>query len=91
MNKKVNSLLFILGATVFIMLVTIVSLILLAFIYVKTVPENLQQQAQVWPYVLIFIAAIAISFVVYRYVLRLLMKKVNIEKYFDPIIGNRRR
>ena len=91
MNKKVNTLLFILGATVFNILTTLLSLFLLAIIYVKTVPENLQQQAQAWPYVLIFIASIAISFVVYRYALRLLMKKVDIEKYFDPIIGNRRR
>ena len=91
MNKKVNTLLFILGATVFSVITTLLSFILLAFIYFKTVPENLQQEAQAWPFVLIFIAAIAISFVVYRYALRLLMKKINIEKYFEPIIGSRRR
>jgi hypothetical protein len=91
MNKKVNTLLFILGATVFNVLTTLLSFVLLAFIYGKIVPENLQQEAQAWPVVLIFIAAIAISFVVYRYALRLLMKKVNLEKYFDPIVGNRRR
>ena len=93
MNKKVNTLLFILGATLFNILVTIVSFVLLVIIYVRLIerfiPESVQLQA--WPYVIIFIAAIALSFVVYRYALRLLLKKIDIDKYFDPIFGPRRK
>ena len=93
MNKKLNTILFILGATLFNILTTVLSFILLILFYTKVierfVPENIQVQA--WPYVLIFIVAIALSFVIYRYALRFLTNKIDIEKYLDPIFGPRRR
>ena len=93
MDKKVNTFLFILGATLFNILVTIVSFVLLVIIYVKLIerfiPESVQLQA--WPYVIIFIGAIAVSFVVYRYALRFLLKKIDVDKHFDPLFGPRRK
>jgi hypothetical protein len=53
--------------------------------------KALPQEAQAWSFPLIFIAAIVISFFVYKLVLGFLIKKVNIEKYFDPIINTRYR
>jgi hypothetical protein len=53
----------------------------------KFLPEG----AQSWSFPVIFIAAIAISFFVYKFVLGFLIKKVNVEKYFDPIINTRYR
>jgi hypothetical protein len=48
---------------------------------------------RIWGFVLIFIAAIALSFFIYRLALKLLLKKIPIEKYFEPILGqmNRKR
>jgi branched-subunit amino acid ABC-type transport system permease component len=38
----------------------------------------------------IFIGAVVLSFLIYRFVLKLIMKKVDIEKHFDPIFGGRK-
>jgi hypothetical protein len=53
----------------------------------KFLPEG----AQAWSFPFIFIASIAISFFVYKVVLGFLIKKVDVEKYFDPIIKSRYR
>jgi hypothetical protein len=90
MNKKINTILFILGATVFNIIITVLSFFLLLIIYAKFM-KYLPQGAQAWSFPLIFISAIAISFFVYKLVLGFLLKKVNIEKYFDPIINTRYR
>ena len=95
MNKKVNAILFVLGATLFNILVTVVSFILLLVICSKFIiphlPEAAQAQAAGWSVVLIFIAAIAISFVAYRLALKLLLNKVQIDKYLDPLFSGRRK
>jgi hypothetical protein len=92
MNKKVNTILFILGATVFNILITVLSFLLLLIGYDKflrrLLPEGTQQT---WAFPLIFIAALAIAFIVYRYAIRFLMNKVDMEKYFDPLFVSRSR
>ena len=91
MNKKVNTTLFILGATVFNILVTVLSFLLLLVIYAKTIMNILPEAAQAWSFPLIFITAIAVSFIVYRLVLKLLLKNIKMEKYFEPIFAGRGR
>jgi hypothetical protein len=90
MSKKSNTLLFILGATVFNILVTIISFIVLMVLYAKVLAPAMPEQAASWSLPLIFIAAIALSFVVYRVVLKQVMKRVNVEDHFDPLFGPRR-
>jgi hypothetical protein len=90
MNKKANTVLFILGATLFNIVVTVLSFLLLLVIYAKF-SRFLPQGVQNWFFPLIFIAALAIAFVAYRYTLRFLLKKIQVEKYFDPIIGYKRK
>jgi hypothetical protein len=91
MNKKINTILFILGATVFNVLITVLSFLLLLLFYSKCIVQFLPQGAQGWAFPFIFIAAIAISFFVYKFALRFLLKKINVDKYFDPIINTRYR
>ncbi|MDR0456300.1 MAG: leader peptide processing enzyme [Treponema sp.] len=91
MNKKVNTLLFILGATVFNIIITVVSFLLLLIIYAKTIMRVLPADFQSWSFPLIFIAALAVAFLAYRYTLRFLLKKIEIEKYFDPIFVSKHR
>jgi len=86
MNKKVNTILFILGATVFNIIITVISFLLLLLFNANVLIGFLPQEAQAWSFPVIFIAAILISFFVYRFVLGILIKKINVEKYFDPII-----
>jgi hypothetical protein len=94
MNKKTNTLLFILAATIFNILVTIASflalLLLFTFVIMPGLPEPAAGKTAAWAIPAIFIGAIAVSFAVYRLVLKFFMKKVDIGKYFDPIFGSRR-
>jgi len=91
MNKKVNTILFILGATVFNIIVTVLSFVLLLIIYAKTLMRILPEGAQSWSFPFIFIVALAVAFLAYRYILRFLITKIEIEKYFDPIFVNKHR
>jgi membrane protein implicated in regulation of membrane protease activity len=91
MNKKANTLLFILGATVFNILVTVLCFILLLVVYAKFIMTHLPESGQSWGFPLLFIVAIVLSFLVYRLVLKLLLKKIDANKYFDPIFGRRRK
>jgi len=91
MNKKVNTALFILGATVFNIMITVLSFLLLLLLYSKCLSQFLPQGAQAWSFPFIFIAAIVISFFVYKFALGFLLKKINVDKYFDPLINTRYR
>jgi len=87
MNKKVNTILFILGATVFNIIVTVLSFLLLLILNAKVLLKILPQGAQTWSFPFMFITALAISFFVYKFVLGKIIKKVDVEKYFDPLIN----
>jgi hypothetical protein len=90
MSKKSNTLLFVLGATVFNVLTTIVFLLILVVIYARFLAPLLPEASAAWGFPVIFIASFALSFVLYRLILKRVMKKVEMEKYFDPIFGGRR-
>jgi hypothetical protein len=89
MNKKVNTLLFMLGATLFNIIVTVVLFLALFLLYIKFVFRLLPESGRAWGFPLLFIAAIVLSFFVYRFALKLLLKNIQVEKYFDPIMGNK--
>ncbi|MDR1287154.1 MAG: leader peptide processing enzyme [Treponema sp.] len=90
MNKKANTLVFILGATVFNILVTVMCFVLLFVLYARFLASLLPENAAAWGFPVIFIAAIALSFIIYRVILKQLLRRVDVEKYFDPIFGKRR-
>ena len=85
MNKKINTVLFILGATVFNILVAIISFVLFTLFYVRFIMTMLPEGGRSWGFTIIFLGSLAISFIVYRFVLKYLLNKIDIEKYFDPI------
>ncbi|MDR2134367.1 MAG: leader peptide processing enzyme [Treponema sp.] len=91
MNKKINTLLFVLGATLFNIIITVIFFVGLLLLYAKFLLPLIPESGRAWGFPLIFIAAIALSFVIYRFVLNLLMKKIEVEKYFDPVFGGRRK
>jgi hypothetical protein len=91
MNKKVNTILFILGATVFNILITVLFFMLLLIGYAKFLMHFLPEGAQTWAFPLIFIAAMAIAFIIYRHAIRFLMNKIDMEKYFDPLFVSKKR
>jgi len=90
MNKKVNTLLFILGATFFNVIVAVASFIVLLLFYAKFINPIVPEGSVSWAFPLIFLASIAISIFVYRAVLKYFLTKVDMEKLFDPIFVNKR-
>jgi phosphoglycerol transferase MdoB-like AlkP superfamily enzyme len=90
MNKKTNTLLFVLGATVFNVLITFISLLVLLLVYFRLIAPKLPESAAAWGVPVIFVGSIALSFVVYRIVLKQILKRVDMEKYFDPIFNARK-
>jgi hypothetical protein len=90
MSKKTNTLLFILGATIFNVVITAVCFMALLLLYARFLDPLLPEGGQAWGFPLIFIAAIALSFLIYRFALKQLLKKVTVDKYFAPIFGGRR-
>ena len=93
MNKKLNSIFFILGATAFNVLVALISLVILFFIFINFIHPVIPESESVyqWTFLQLFVASCAISFFVYRAVIKIVLKKINIDKYFDPLIMSRYR
>ena len=89
MNKKVNTLLFILGATVFNVITAILCIVLFTILFSMTIAPRVSDSVQVWVIGFIFLAAIAASFFIYRFLLKYLIKKIDMDKYFDPIFGKK--
>ncbi|MDR2634305.1 MAG: leader peptide processing enzyme [Treponema sp.] len=84
MSKKTNTLLFILGATVFNILIMILCFIVLLFIYARVLVPVLPESVQAWGLPLIFIVSVALSFWLYRIILKQLLQRVTMGKYFGP-------
>jgi hypothetical protein len=70
MNKKTNTWLFMLGATVFNILVTIISIVLLLLLYIRFIMPFIPEESAQWGFLVIFIAGIALAFVIYRVILK---------------------
>jgi len=90
MNKKLNTLFFVLGATLFNIVVTLLALVVLLLLYVRFLMNVLPENANNLVFPVILIGSIVVSFIVYRVVLNKLISKIKFEDYFDPIINGRR-
>jgi len=77
--------LFILGATVFNVVITILVFLLLFVLYVRFILPGLPEGGQDWSFSILFIAAIVASFFLYRTLLKFISKKIDFDQYFDPI------
>lgn len=91
MNKKANTALFIVGATVVNILLMIV-LIIIGFAIVGALlpPKSNPQLASIL-FLVVFLGAIAGSFFIYHKAIQFLSRRVDMEKYFHPIFRPRKR
>ena len=89
MNKKLNTFIFIICASLFNVLIAIISFLFLLFLYSRFLVPVISDSANAFGFFLIFILSIAISFIVYRKLIHYLMKKVDFDKYFDPIFRHK--
>jgi len=86
MNKKLNTGLFILGATVVNIGIMAVLVVLGLFILSK-LPESFIPIGTV----LVFFIAIIGAFFIYHRIVKFISKRVNMDKYFDPIFRQRKK
>jgi len=85
MSKRTNTILFIIGGTVFNIFVTILCFVFFLFIYSRFLFQHLPEGSLVWMLPVNFIVSIITSFLIYRQVIKLIMSKVDMEKHFSPI------
>jgi hypothetical protein len=65
--------------------------IVLLFLYARFLVPLLPETVQAWGLPLIFIGSIALSFMLYRIILKQLVKRVTMEKYFAPLFSQKKR
>lgn len=90
MSKKTNTILFLIGATVFNIVVTIASFLVLIVLYGRVVAPILPDGAAAWGLPMVFVAAIAIAFVAYRFAVKALLSKVRAEDLFGSLSSRRK-
>ncbi len=89
MNKKVNTILFILGATIVNIIVMAILFILCLVLIARFVnPES--SLMPLWLGVM-FLVSIGGSFFLYTFVMKRISAKFDMEKYLDPIFKRRGR
>ncbi|MDR2177148.1 MAG: leader peptide processing enzyme [Treponema sp.] len=87
MSKRTNTLWFILGATLFNILLTLFCFITLLLLYARFLAPLLPEERAAWGFPVIFTGAMALSFVIYRIVLKQTMKKINFNEHLAPIFN----
>jgi len=91
MNKKLNTVFFLLGATIFNVLITIIVFLAVFLLYINFLMPLLPDNSRAWAFPVIFIFAIVAAFFIYRLTINTIVKKVDIDKYFDPIFVFRKK
>lgn len=90
MNKKANTVLFLLGATVFNLLIwAIVGLLFVVLISV-IFKDPLNPYLGVILVIFVFIGSIAASFFIYSRVVKWLNRKIDMDKYFMPLFRRKK-
>ncbi len=89
MNKKANTVLFMLGATILNVLMMVVIFLALMLLYAWIVPGGFATQAGQIIGIVLFLVAIGLTYFLYHKMIKLISKKWNLDDYFDPIFSRR--
>ena len=89
MNKKANTIIFLLAATVFNIIVTMICFFAMFFLFSRFLLPVMPEETIAWALPVLFALSIVGGVLVYRAAVKLMQKKVDVEKYFDPIFKRR--
>lgn len=89
MNKKVNTVLFILGAAIFNILTMLLILLLCLFLMGLLLSESARESVGQFLFILVFFVAIGGSFFIYNRLIKYMSRKFDLDKYFQPIFRRR--
>ena len=90
MSKKTNTIIFMLCGTALNIIITIISFMVLLVLFSRFLFPVLPETSLNWAIPVIFLLSIGISFLVYQMAVKYVMKKIDMEKYFEPIFSRRR-
>lgn len=93
MNKRVNTLLFILGAVAFNLLVMMI-LMVAGFVLVMYLTRGLTESSTLpvmAALTVVFVGSAVGTFYIYARAVKFLSGKIDFDKYFHPLISRRRR
>jgi hypothetical protein len=90
MNRKTNTILFILVATLFNIIVFLILFAALMALYMMVIYPYLLSEVGMNTFatpllVVVFITAVVITFLIYRTVINSLFKTIEMDQYFDPL------
>jgi hypothetical protein len=89
MNKKVNTIVFMLAATVLNVVMMVVIFLGLMLLYAWLVPGGFATQLGQVIGIVLFLAAIGITYFLYHKLIKVISAKWNLDEYFDPIFRRR--
>ena len=90
MNKKVNTVLFLLGATVFNLLIMFILIVLFLMLISAIFRDSLNPNVLSILMIVVFVGSIAASFFIYGRVVKWLSRKIDMEKYFLPLFRRKK-
>jgi len=90
MNKKVNTVLFLLGATVFNLLIMFMLIVLFLVLISAIFRESLNPNVLSILMIVVFVGSIAAAFFIYGRVVKWLSRKIDMEKYFLPLFRRKK-
>ena len=90
MNKKLNTVLFVLAASVFNIFLMVVFLLAGLALLGTFAGESIGEGAATAAFLAIFIGAIAGAFFVYHRIVRLISRKIDMDAHFHPLFRRRK-
>jgi len=90
-NKKLNTTLFIIGATIVNIVIMGVLFFTGFFIASRLLPEDVSPNTVLIIFMLIFIGSILGSFFLYHRLVRMISSRIDMEKYFHPIFKQKKK
>ncbi|WP_018527107.1 hypothetical protein [Alkalispirochaeta alkalica] len=91
MNKRVNTLLFILAATVANILTMMVLFVLFLVVFARFVAPSLPPQVNQIMLMVLFLGSVISTYLLYHRLMRWASKTWDLQKYFGPLFGKERR
>lgn len=89
MNKKANTILFMIAATALNVVMMVVIFLVLVMLYAWIVPSGFSSQVGQIIGIVLFLGSIALTYFIYHRLVKWMSKKWNLDDYFDPIFGKR--
>jgi len=90
MNKRVNTVLFIIGATFFNIIAMVVIFFVLMVIFARFIAPSLPPGANQIILLVLFVASVATTYLIYHRLMRWLVVKYDLESYMSPLFGKKK-